>query len=51
MACLAFFEAEGRAGGGERSDDTDFSGLRVSLGSSEPDVELFTFVLSTGDGE
>ena len=51
-ACLAFFEAEGRAGGGERSDDTYFlAGLRVPSGSSEPDVELSTFFSSTGAGE
>ena len=51
-ACLAFFEAEGRACGGERSEDTHFlAGLWSFSGSSEPDVELSVFFLSTGAGE
>ena len=51
-ACLAFFEAGGRAGGGEESDDTYFlAGLWASFGNSEPDVELSTSFLPTGAGE
>jgi len=51
-ACLTFFEAEGRAGGGERSDGTVLlAGLWGSSGSFEPDVELSIFFLSTGAGE